>query len=259
MTTTNYKHYISLGSFCSVALELERIGLRETSSPFDWLLADFEGVVKAIDTHFENWLKYDNLLQNKDYHEQYKDGFYKCQFYHDFNKTEPLEKQLFEVQKKYKRRIDRFYEMINEPTLFLRYINDKRLDDGRNEELLYIEENYAKIMKLLKSFNASNDIIFIANTGVTSNAIKIYNVEKDKGDLVARVFLEKNEELKKKLCDCDYEKRQINLKVYRKKKRKEKRDEVIKKINIFNKSKKTNSDEYIHNRQYISTVNNSIR
>ena len=254
MDSIDYKHYISLGFFCSVALELERIGLRETSSPFDWLIADFEGVTRAIDSHFKNWLNYDNLLQNKDYHEQYKDVYYKCQFFHDFNKMEPLEKQLIGVQRKYKRRIDRFYKMIEEPTLFLRYINDKKTDDGRNEELLYIEKNYAEIIESIKSFNSNNDIIFIANTGVTSNIITIYNVEKDKGDVVAREFLEKNEELKKKLCDCNYEKRQMNLKIYRKKKKREKIDEFLKTFNNFANTKKKDSGEYIHDKQYASTV-----
>lgn len=40
---TNYKHVISLGFFCSVALELERKGLRDASYPFDWLISDFQG------------------------------------------------------------------------------------------------------------------------------------------------------------------------------------------------------------------------
>ena len=32
---TDFKHFISLGSFCSVALDLEALGLRDASMPFD--------------------------------------------------------------------------------------------------------------------------------------------------------------------------------------------------------------------------------
>lgn len=49
-------HYISLGYFCSIAMELERLGLRSESSPFDWLISDFEGVIHAIENHFEDFL-----------------------------------------------------------------------------------------------------------------------------------------------------------------------------------------------------------
>jgi len=41
-------HYISLGYFCSIAMDLEKLGLRTESSPFDWLISDFEGVIRAL-------------------------------------------------------------------------------------------------------------------------------------------------------------------------------------------------------------------
>ena len=40
--------YISLGYFCSIAIDLEKLGLRTESSPFDWVISDFEGVMLAI-------------------------------------------------------------------------------------------------------------------------------------------------------------------------------------------------------------------
>lgn len=33
-----FKHIISLGHFCGVAQELERLGLRDASYPFEWLI-----------------------------------------------------------------------------------------------------------------------------------------------------------------------------------------------------------------------------
>ena len=59
-----YKHFISLGYFCSVALELERIGLRSASSPFDWCISNYKGVMKAIENRFEDFLNYDYLSQS---------------------------------------------------------------------------------------------------------------------------------------------------------------------------------------------------
>lgn len=52
-------NYISLGYFCSIAMDLEKLGLRNESLPFDWVISDFEGVSKrtiastlTIKSHF---------------------------------------------------------------------------------------------------------------------------------------------------------------------------------------------------------------
>lgn len=60
----NFKHYISLGYFCSVALELEKCGLRSQSSPFDWNITwSFKGVIEAINNRFEDALNEQMLFQ----------------------------------------------------------------------------------------------------------------------------------------------------------------------------------------------------
>lgn len=41
--TIIYQNYISLGYFCGVAQDLEKLGLRNTSSPFDWCITDLGG------------------------------------------------------------------------------------------------------------------------------------------------------------------------------------------------------------------------
>lgn len=47
-----YKHVISLGSFCSPALKIERLGLRDGSYPFDWVLSrSMNNVVELITLH----------------------------------------------------------------------------------------------------------------------------------------------------------------------------------------------------------------
>jgi len=208
----NYKHYISLGYFCSVALELERLGLRDTSSPFDWLISDFLGVKEAIEHNFEHFFDYEYFEQNKKVLEWYRNSYYSFQFYHDFDSHRSLKAQFSEFYEKYSRRIKRFYQIIVEPTLFLRYISDEKCDaNGKPLELIQIESNYEQFLQILKGFNKDNTVIFIANEGVNSSLIKIYHVKKDTDDSVARVFVDKNDELKQLLENAEYFKRENNL------------------------------------------------
>ncbi|MDF2946465.1 MAG: cysteine protease [Bacillales bacterium] len=201
-----YKHIISLGFFCSTALELERIGLRDSSSPFDWLISDFKGVIECIDNGFDDLLNYDNISQYKEIPQYYVDNKYNLHFYHDFSGYASLMNQLPKVQEKYRRRIDRFYKNIKEPTLFLYYIKDM-------VELEYIERDYSSIISILKKSNSNNNLILISNEDITSQSLYIYYVKKDDTDSVARVFLEKNKELNDYLCSDIYDsnKRQSNI------------------------------------------------
>lgn len=244
-----YKHFISLGYFCSVALELERIGLRSTSSPFDWCISNYEGVIDAIENHFENFLNYDYLFQSDTVHGNYFNIKYKIWFFHDFDKYHSLEEQLPTVRDKYLRRIERFYENIKQPTLFVRYISDEVLNENnKSKELEWIERNHRHILSLLKSFNEDNDIIYIANDGVTSNVINIYNVEKDENDGVARRPLDKNTALNDFLMSFDYEQKQKNIDVFNKKR--QKKNKIILKIYMKTCSyfKAKILHEYIHDK-----------
>ena len=189
-------NYISLGYACAVARNLEKLGLRNSSMPFDWSITNFEGVIKAINNNFHNFLEYDLLLQNSQVLKHYMNTKYNIQFYHDFNKFETLEKQLPLVQEKYNRRIKRFYDDIRKPTTFIRYISDENIINGKSEELIWIEDNFDFIISTLKSFNPENEIIFIANKGIESSKIKIYNVEiEDSTDTINRMPINNNLEL----------------------------------------------------------------
>ena len=45
-----YERVISLGWFCGPALEMKRIGLRDGSYPFDWMLThDFSKIISMIE------------------------------------------------------------------------------------------------------------------------------------------------------------------------------------------------------------------
>lgn len=75
--------------------------------------------------------------------------------------------------------------------------------------------------------------------GVVSDIIKIYNVERDEGDGVARRFLEKSDELNIFFKSFDYELRQKNIKFFKQKQKK--RNNIIlktyKRLNLHFKRK----------------------
>lgn len=222
---TKYKNVISLGFFCSTALEMERIGLREFSGPFDWVISDFDKVLELIKNKFEGFLDEKYLYQKKVNPSHYVNIKYNIRFFHDFDKYKSLKDQICSVKKKYSRRIERFYKRICEPTLFIRYIYDEN-------ECKFIEQNSSEICTFLKSFNKDNEIIFIANNSIKSDKINIYNVEPDIDDSVARRFLEKNNELSVFLNSNIYDKdvRQSNLERYNKKNIDNKSISIIKRI-----------------------------
>lgn len=203
---SKYKQIISLGYFCPVALELERLGLRSKSSPFDWCISNFSGIIDCIDKKFDRFLDYDLLEQCADNSKLYKNPEYGISFYHDFGRYQPLSKQLPAVKEKYERRISAFYKNLNNSVLFVRYISDDP------DELSYIENNCERINSVLK-----NDIVYVATEDVKSDKIKIYNVPCTYDGMFYHINLEDNEELMQILNSVDIPEKESNLTFYRKK------------------------------------------
>ena len=139
-----FEHYISLGHCCYVALDLEEMGLREASLPFDWTRSKWKAIERSYKTHFDGMLEYDSLYQKKNHPVDYKNLEYGIGFFHDFNQYDSLKSQFKAVQKKYNRRIERFFQFINQPSLFVRYCLDE-------EELFYIAAHYSEIKATLKN------------------------------------------------------------------------------------------------------------
>jgi hypothetical protein len=245
------KHIISLGYFCSPALELERFGYRDSSYPFDWLIIDFPVVVRLINNHFDEILQYDNMSQKHDMPYLYRDDKYNIEFYHDFNKYQPLSKQLNFVRDKYLQRIKRFYDSIHEPTLFVRYISDEHVDEeGKSLELKWIEENFADINSLIKSFNANNRILYISNFGQKSKIVDLFFVTKDLGDTVCRKPFENNSDIPNYILNFEYDSflKARNLDFYYRKLRRAKRMKIWNRL--VNKLQKIFYKEYHHNKTY---------
>lgn len=247
----SFNNFISLGYFCSVSSELERMGFRSGSYPFDWLISsDIQGVYDLINNRFDLFLDEKLLFQCKTNPYYYKNEKYGLYFFHDFNAYKTLKEQLPAVCEKYNRRINRFYESISEKTLFIRYISDDDRDvNNKSLELIWLENHYDELIMLLKRFNKENELIFVANEGVTSDVIgPIYNVKPDKNDNVARKPFDKSHELAELFNSFSYDKREDNIAFYNKKHKNEKIKKAKKKIE--KKIKKAIKKPYIHPKQY---------
>ena len=162
-----------------------------------------------IKSNFDGFLDSELMFQeasvNKNY---YYNRAKDIHFYHDFSAYKTFDSQLDGVKKKYARRIQRFYETIQTPTVFLRYVANR-------EEVEFISHHAVSIDKFLKSFCPRNRIIYIADClREPIDGIEIYCVEKDKGDSVARHFLKKCPMLEKELLSYPCIDREVNLKRY---------------------------------------------
>lgn len=197
-----FENAVSLGSFCSPAKEFERIGRREFSLPFDWLITpELKTVLRLMEVHFEDFLKEDLMYQLKDYPAYYRNVKWQVDFYHDFSPLASFDQQIGGVTEKYNRRIERFYQVISRPTLFCRYLT--------LQDLPFVEEHYEEILAFLKSFNSQNEILFVMNDDcpLPSRDLPIFTVPKDAHDTVARVFLKKNKDLHQYVLESVAEKR----------------------------------------------------
>ena len=241
-----YDNFISIGFFCSIALELDRIGLRSTSSPFDWLICTADGMSRLIESKFDHFLDTDVLMQDSEQRNHYYNPMYGVWFYHDFDKYKSLEKQIGDVKEKYQRRISRFYNQICNPTLFVRYI-------ANFDEIVWWNENIDYFISMIKKYNSENDVLFIANECFDSDKFLIYHVKPDDNDSVARKPLDKNEELRNLLQFIPYSKRQENLSKYHKKQKNSMCKEMV--MQLKKAIKERFLKEYIHNQIYYRNCN----
>lgn len=206
-----YQHVISLGHFCAVASELERLGYRDASLPFDWLITPIESVIYMIETNFHDFLVLDNLKRDDKRKYIIKDTKYNIAFYHDYKPNQAIETQHDFVKAKYDRRIKRFYDYITEKTLFIRYIESKK-------EYEYICENYNHIMSVLQKYNKDNDLMLVSKD-IKATRLPMYTLYLENVPYkTPQKFAKANKELYKVLISLPYpeEKRKLNKKRYKK-------------------------------------------
>jgi hypothetical protein len=157
-----YDIIYSLGSDCACALYLNKNNLRSTSGPFDWVSnMSFNNRVQLILNDFKDYLKLSDLknitpndrVHNTKY-EVYINNKLECIFPHDFAIDIPFDKSYNEVLKKYQRRIDRFYNNINQkPKVLLIWFSLNSVLS--NQDILVAND------KLYNKFNKNIDLLII--------------------------------------------------------------------------------------------------
>jgi hypothetical protein len=204
-----YEYIISLGNSCKVASGLSRKGYRSFSSPFDWVVSDFKGVLQSIEDGFANYLNEEllNLEDDSKENASYLNSLYNISFQHDFKSNAKLSEQIKNVTKKYDRRINNFFESIKKVTLFIRYISN-------DDELNWIQENYCNILNVLKKWNPKNHIIFISNRKIENPVFDMYIVSQIKeNDGEYGFFFDENKQLQEYL-DSNYSKDKKSWNLY---------------------------------------------
>ncbi len=186
-----FEHIISIGYFCSVAIELERKGFREASFPFDWTITDLDTVTDLIAVKFENLFAYRQLFSNEvppfNIVGNYK---FNILFYHDFKQRLDIKSQLKLVKIKYTRRIKRLLGLLNsqDSILFIRYISEESKKKDTQQKI-------NRFINVIKKIHPNFKIILIGHQTAKLNFKKnesyilgFLEVPKGKKDILARDF-----------------------------------------------------------------------
>ncbi|MCG8708355.1 hypothetical protein JHU04_001562 [Brenneria sp. 4F2] len=124
----NYDIIYSIGRDCACSEYLKKNGLRICSGPFDWLTnAGFEERFTLLLNNFENFLNPEDFIllekdisiendNSCDYYKNVRTDFY---FYHDFPTEVPFKDSFPDIAKKYRRRIQRFYDNVKNKKIVL--------------------------------------------------------------------------------------------------------------------------------------------
>ncbi|MGV7234717.1 MAG: DUF1796 family putative cysteine peptidase [Nitrosomonadaceae bacterium] len=124
------KYFVPLGSDCVVAMFLRDNNIRRLAFPFDWSVTPMQSVLHLFENNFEDFLKDENLMflpqatramvlddddqgvLTNDVITPCYDKKYHMLLPHDFSKQG--EADLSQVQAKYKKRISRMYDLLND-------------------------------------------------------------------------------------------------------------------------------------------------
>lgn len=135
----------SIGEDCACAMYLRRHGLRDCSSPMDWVFkASFGMRIDLICSNFAHFMEKDSFRRcdttgarladrRNDPYENVETGFW---FVHDFPLGVPLDESFPAVKAKYDRRIGRFMRRAasSRNVLFVWWSKDKRILDDQLRE-----------------------------------------------------------------------------------------------------------------------------
>lgn len=159
--------YISLGSDCSVAYQLQKLGVRKCAYPFDWIRApNINNITNIINSSFDGYVTSVTKINESSKFQLIDDNFnceansnnnnntivmrnkYGIIFYHDFG----IDYDIDNISKKYDRRTNRFIELImsDKKLCFIRY--EKKYNNVKHEEILYFIDTIKKINQNAKIY-----------------------------------------------------------------------------------------------------------
>jgi len=161
--------YISLGSTCCISYQLQQLNLRNKAYPFDWIRTkSLKKVIKCLESSFDGFTDLEYLDIKKEFTFQESDDFrldavtgiisaknkYNMTFLHDFAKNNIDDKP--KVIDKYNRRIEHFYQTINDQSINIVFV---RYDTSYNEK------NIFDLIKILDQISKANyKLLVIINT-----------------------------------------------------------------------------------------------
>lgn len=149
--------WIPLGSMCMPALMLRSADIRTEAYPFDWNVTPFRALFTLLNDNFKSFLGEPYAIGG--YTNSFKDRN-EMQFPHDFPEEGPernnlpllIQKYLPEVKDKYKRRIERFYQVIQSthPRDFIIFLRYKQITDDEAKQLYKIlRKNFSHLKFIL--------------------------------------------------------------------------------------------------------------
>lgn len=167
--------YVSLGSHCQVASQLNYYGLRNGAFPLDWVLSgSIDAVIDLINNDFRNFFEEDLLFIHPNTFWWIENPIYQFEFRHEWPfddsipSAEKISQMITEAKLRYNRRIDRF-RMLRKCTgkvVFIRTASNLDQDSywNKQEEFRVISPIQSiKLNKALRNFfpNLNFDLIII--------------------------------------------------------------------------------------------------
>lgn len=156
--------YIPFGGHCGPAMILDKCGLRKEALPFDWVFALPEYIKDSLDTDFSKWFDLDNLevLDRKDGHYQTNCLIYPItsnskdevlSFFNHHDMSDPI------VQKTYRRRIERFKNIIDSDEHVVFLTTSTKADMHKNGLIDYFKRDGLTDFIFLEWVNKPKNII----------------------------------------------------------------------------------------------------
>ena len=115
--------FISLGSWCGVAIALNGLNLRTEAYPFDMIRSKFEGIIDCFENDFINFFPTNIKLEKIGNYDAFRNQYFGFFHHNLFDQN---------IQETFKRRIERLITLLkttNEKIFFLRTICEEKYED----------------------------------------------------------------------------------------------------------------------------------